>query len=57
MDMIAWVNYSAQGITLEYWISGNGEFGDKGWVLNKTILAGLTKNGMVFNLTIHGTGP
>ncbi|MGD9092507.1 MAG: hypothetical protein PVF74_06645 [Anaerolineales bacterium] len=57
VDMMAWATYSVQATAPGFWIAGNGVSDDDGWVLDKSMIVGLTKVGDVFKLTLHGTGP
>ena len=38
------------------WMAGNGELGDNGWVVNKSIYVSAVKTDGVVNLTVIGTG-
>jgi hypothetical protein len=57
VDWVAWVTYSVQTVNHDYWIVGNGIQGEDGWVIEKTMLVGVTDDGENFQLTTHGTGP
>ena len=38
------------------WMAGNGELGDNGWVINKSMYVYVVKTNGVVNLTVLGTG-
>jgi hypothetical protein len=57
VDMMAWVTYSVQAVAPGFWTAGNGVSCDDRWILDKSMILGLTRVGDVFKLTIHGTGP
>lgn len=57
VDMMAWVTYSVQAASPGYWLAGNGVSGEDGWVLDKSMIVGLTRVVDDYKLTIHGTGP
>jgi hypothetical protein len=57
VDWAGWVTYSVQAKDLDCWIAGNGVLGDDGWILDKTMIVGVTEVGNILRLTTHGTGP
>jgi hypothetical protein len=57
VDWIAWVSYSVQAASQEYWIAGSGALGEDGWIMDKTMFVGVTEVGEVYKLSTHGTGP
>ena len=58
LDYVGSVQYSVQIKELpSWWVAGNGELANDGWIVNKGLIVGVTKVGDEYALKLIGTGP